>query len=65
MKAMYVVLRNRSVTENVLSTTMCVVEQTLNARPSTLFSSDVSDLEALNPKHFLLSNENICLPYLS
>ena len=34
-KAMYAVLGNRSVTEDVLSTTMCFVEQTSNARPST------------------------------
>ena len=34
-KAMYAVLRNRSVTQDVLSTTICIVEQTLNARPLT------------------------------
>ena len=46
-KAMYAVLGNRSVTEDVLPTTMCIVEQTLNARPLTPVSSDVNDLEAL------------------
>ena len=34
-KAMDAVLGNRSVTEDVLSTTMCIVEQTLNARSLT------------------------------
>ena len=63
-KAMYTVLGNRSVTEDVLTTTMCVVEQTLKARPLTPVSSDVSDLEALTPNHFLLGNKNVCLPYL-
>ena len=63
-KAMYVVLGNRSVTEDVLPTTMCIVEQTLNARPLTPVSSDVNDLEALTPNHFLLGNTNVCLPYL-
>ena len=63
-KTMYVVLGNRSVTEDVLSTTMCIVEQTLNARPLTPVSSDVDDLEALTPNHFLLGNTNVCLPYL-
>ena len=63
-KAMYAVLGNRSVTEDVLSTTMCIVEQTLNARPLTPVSSDVNDLEALTPNHFLLVNRNVCLPYL-
>ena len=63
-KAMYAVLGNRSVTEDVLSTTMCIVEQTLNARPLTPVSSDVNDLQALTPNHFLLGNRNVCLPYL-
>ena len=53
-KAMYAVLGNRSVTEDVLSTTMCLVEQTLNARPLTQVSSDATELEAITPNHFLL-----------
>ena len=63
-KAMYAKLGNRSVTEDALSTTMCIVEQTLNARPLTPVSSDVNDLEALIPNHFLLGNRNVCLPCL-
>ena len=63
-KAMYAVLGNRSVTEDVLSTSMCFVEQTMNARPLTSVSSDANDLEALTPNQFLLGNKNICLPYL-
>ena len=43
---------------------MCIVEQTLNARPLTTVSSDVNDLEALTPNHFLFGNRNVCLPYL-
>ena len=62
---MYAVLDNRSVTEVVLSTTMCLVEQTLNARSLTPVSSDATDLEAITPNHFLLGNKNLCLPYLS
>ena len=61
---MYAVLGNISVTEDVLSTTMCIVEQTLNSRPLTPVSSDVNDLEALTPNHFLLGNKNVCLSYL-
>ena len=61
---MYAVLGNRSVTEDVLSTTMCFVEQTLSPRPLTPVSSDVNDLEASTPNHFLLGNKNVCLPYL-
>ena len=63
-KAMYAVLGNRSVTEDVLSTTMCIVEQTSNARPLTPVSSDVNDLEALTWNHFLLGDKNVCSPYL-
>ena len=55
---------NRSVTEDVLSTTMCIFEQSLNAKPLTAVSSDVNDLEALTPNHFLLGNRNVWLPYL-
>ena len=43
---------------------MCIVEQTLNARPLIPVSSDVNDLEALTPNHFLLGKTNVCLPYL-
>ena len=61
---MHVVLGNRSVTEDVLSTTICFVQQTLNARPLISVSSDVNNLETLNPNHFLLGNKNVCLPYI-
>ena len=44
---------------------MCIVEQTLNARPLTSISSDVNDLETLTTNHFLLGNKNFCLPYLT
>ena len=64
-KAMYAVLGNRSVTEDVLSTTMCLAEQTLNARPLTQVSSGATNLEAITPNHFLLVKKNLCLPYLS
>ena len=63
-KAMNAVLGNKSVTENVLSTTMCIVEQTLKARPLIPVISDVNDLDALTLNHFLPGNKNVCLPYL-
>ena len=63
-EAMYVLLGNTSVTENVFTTTVCIVEQTLNARPTTPVSSDVNDSEALTLNHFLLGNKNVCLTYL-
>ena len=48
-KAVYAVLGNQSVTEDVMSTTMCIVEQTLNPRSLTQVSSDATDLEAITP----------------
>ena len=55
---------NRSVAEDVFPTTMCIFQQTLEARPLTPVSSDVNDLEALPPNHFLPGNKSVCLPYL-
>ena len=63
-RTMYALLGNRSVTEDVLATSICIVEQTLNAKPWTPVNSDVNDLEALTPNHLLLGNKNVCLPYL-
>ena len=55
---MIAILDSRSFTEEVLSTTTCLVEQTLNARPLTAVSDDPEDLTALTPNHFLLGREN-------
>ena len=62
---MIAILNNRSFTENVLSSTMCLVEQTLNARPLTAVSDDPEDLTALTPNHFLLGRENASAPFMS
>ena len=53
-KTMYVVLGNKSFTEDFLLAAMCMVEQRLNARPLTPVNSDFKDLEAVTPNHFLL-----------
>ena len=63
-KVMIAILDNRSLTDEVLSTTMCVVEQTLNARPLTAVSDDPEDLTALTPNHFLLGRENASAPFM-
>ena len=63
-KAMCAVLGNRSFAEDVLSTTICLVEKILNARPMTPVRSDKNDLEAITPNHFLLGNKNVVVPYL-
>ena len=62
---MYTVLGNRPVTEDVLSTTMCLIEQTLIARQLTPVSSAATNLKAITANYFLLGNKNLFLPYLS
>ena len=63
-KVMIAILDKRSLTDKVLSTTMCLVEQTLNARPLTAVSDDPEDLTALSPNHFLLGRENASAPFM-
>ena len=63
-KAMMAVLDGKSLTDDVLATTMCLVEQILNARPLTSVSDDTDDLEALTPNHFLLGRANLAAPFL-
>ena len=53
-KAMYSILGSSGLTLPVLSTTMCLVEQTLNGRPIIPVSDDPEDLEALTPKQIPL-----------
>ena len=61
-KAMFAILSSRRLTEETLSTTICLVEQVLNARPLTCASSDPNDFEALTPNHFLLGRASVSLP---
>ena len=61
---MTAILDNRSFTDGVLSTTMCLVGQTLNARPLTAVRDDPEDLTALTPYHFLLEQENASAPFM-
>ena len=63
-KEMIAVLDGRSLTDDVLITTMCLLEQTMNARPLTSVSDDPDDSEALTPNHFLLGRANLGNPFL-
>ena len=58
------VMDGRSLTDDVLITTMSLVEQTLNARPLTSVSDDPDDLEALTPNHFKLGTASLATPLL-
>ena len=51
-RVLYDILGSRRVTEEVLGTTLCLVEQALNSRPITPVSTDSRELEALTPKPF-------------
>ena len=50
----YAVLGNQRSTDEILITTFCLVDQSLNARPLVPASSDATVLDALTPIHFLL-----------
>ena len=64
-RVLYDTLGNRRVTEEVLRTTLCLVEQSLNARPITAVSTNPLDLEALTPNHFILGQYAASFPSLS
>ena len=63
-KVTIAILNKRSVTNKLLSTTMCLVEQTLNARSLTAVSDDPEEMTALTPKYFLLGPENASSPFM-
>ena len=63
-KAKVAVFGNRSLTDEVLFTTMCLVEQTFNAHPITSASDDPGALEALTPHHLILGRANVCIPFI-
>ena len=50
-RVLYDILGSRRVTEVVLETTLCLVEQALNSRPITPVSTDSLELEVLTPNH--------------
>ena len=58
------ILGNRSMTDESLTTTMRLVEQTMDARPITPANDDPSNLEALTPSHFILGQANVCILFL-
>ena len=55
-RVLYDILGSRRVTEEVLGTTLCLVEQALISRPITPVSTDSRDLKALTQTTFCLDN---------
>ena len=62
--SMFAIFGNRRLTLPVLTTTNCLVEQTMNARPLTPVSDDPEDLEALTLNHFLLGRPVVAEPFM-
>ena len=61
---MIAILNNRSLSNEVQSTTMCLVEQTLKARPLAAVSDDPDDVTAFTPNQFPLGQENASAPFM-
>ena len=61
-KALNAVLQNQVLTDEVLVTAIAEVESLVNRRPLTEVSSDVDDLEALTPNHFIIGRASPNLP---
>ena len=52
--AFYSILGCQNLTDDTFTTPLCEVDNFLNCRPLTSVSTDVRDIEALTPDHFLL-----------
>ena len=61
-RVFYAILGTHRLTDETLTTTLCLVEQALNARPLTPVTDDPDDLEALTPNHFPLGPPSASLP---
>ena len=53
-RVLYAILGKRRLTDEVLHTNLCLVENDFNSRPLTPVSADPCNLNALTPNHFLL-----------
>ena len=63
-RVFYAILGSWKLTDEILNTTICVNEGSLNARPLTPVSDDPDSLEALTPNHFLLGQHSLTFPSL-
>ena len=63
-RVFYAILGSRKLTDEILNTTMCLVEGSLSASPLTPVSDDPDILEALTPNHFLLGQHSLTFPSL-
>ena len=63
-RVFYTILGSRKLTDEILNTSMCLVESSLNSRPLTPVSDDPDSLEASTPNHFLLGQHSLTFPSL-
>ena len=63
-RVLYDILGSRRVTEEVLETRLCFVEQASNSRPITPVGTDSRELESLTPRHFLFGQHATSFPSL-
>ena len=61
-RVFYAIIGSRKLTPEVLETTFCLVEQSLNARPITSVSASPDGFEVLTPNHFLLGRNGTSFP---
>ena len=61
-RALWFILNGRTLTDEVLLTTLIQVESLLNSRPLTYISVNPTDPEPLTPNHLLLGRANPNLP---
>ena len=64
-RVFYAIIGSRKLTPEVLETTFCLVEKSLNARPITSVSASPDGFEVLTPNHFLLGRNGTSFPSLS
>ena len=58
----YAILGNRRVTDEILKTIFCLVEQSLTTRPLVPARADATNMDALTPNHCLLGSIGSSLP---
>ena len=57
-KSLKAIMKDRTVTEETLSTFLTEVESIVNSRPLTASSDDINDLLPLTPNHFLIGRSS-------
>ena len=64
-RALKVVIKERTFTDDALNTIMTEVDSTVNSRPLTNVSDNIDDYEALIPNHFLLGRRSNNTPVIN